>query len=138
MNEKDRMIEVAWRAASEYSDYLEKTLNGGNTTDITDVSALFPKITTFPEFLTDHLIAHNVTLPPVSVGQTVYIIRRPIDKPEWIDECVVKNVIIEYTADGKTCRFKSHNFEATEKDIGAWVFLTREEAEQALKEEGIK
>lgn len=82
----------------------------------------------------DRLIAHNVTIPPVSVGQTVYIIRRPTDKPEWIDECVVKNVTIEYTADGKICRFKSHNFEATEKDIGAWVFLAREEAEEALRE----
>ncbi len=86
----------------------------------------------------DHMIANNVTLPPVSVGQTVYVIRRPTDRPAWIDECVLENVTVEYTADGKICCFKSHNFEATEKDIGAWVFLAREEAKRALKERGEK
>lgn len=86
--------------------------------------------------LTMLLLANNVTVPPVRAGQTVYIIRRPIDKPEWIDECVLENVTVEYTADGKTCRFKSHNFEATEKDIGAWVFLAREEAEKMLEVSG--
>ena len=84
--------------------------------------------------IADHLIANNVTLPPVSVGQTVYIIRRPKGSLPWIAECTVGEIHVEYTADGKVCWFKSHNYEALEEDIGHWVFLTREEAEQALKE----
>lgn len=138
MNERDRLIEVAWRAASEYSDYLEKTLNGGNTTDITNVLALFPKITTFPEFLTDYLIAHNATIPPVSVGQTVYIIRRPTERPAWIDECEITYISVHYFKDGKSTVFSGYNFEVAECDIGKTVFLTREEAEQVLKERSEK
>ena len=122
MNERDRLAETI-RDALELHDLEILTANFDDLINGIDVKA----------YIADHLIAHNVAIPPVSVGQTVYIIRRPIDKPEWIDECVLENVTIEYTADGKICRFKSHNFEATEKDIGAWVFLTREEAEQALE-----
>ena len=85
------------------------------------------------ETAADHLIANNITIPPVSVGQTVYIIRRPKGSLPWIAECTVGEVHVEYTADGKVCWFKSHNYEALEEDIGHWVFLTREEAEQALK-----
>ena len=86
------------------------------------------------EHCADYLITHNVTVPPVSVGQTVYIIRRPKGLLPWIAECTVGEIHVEYTADGKVCWFKSHNYEALEEDIGHWVFLTREEAEQALKE----
>jgi len=135
-SERERLIEVAWRAASEYSDYLEKTLNGENTTDITDISALFPQITTFPEFLTDRLIANNVTIPPVSVGQTIYLIRIPTTNclPAWIDKCEITYISVHYFKDGKSTVFSGYNFEVAECDIGKTVFLTREEAEQALKE----
>ena len=47
---------------------------------------------------------------------------------------MVSEVYVEYTADGKVCWFKSHNYEALEEDIGAWVFFTYEEAEKALRE----
>lgn len=136
MNERDRLIELLSRYFAIGDSYAY------NLTRVKEAFAVGTvTLDDFVEFddevvadITDHLIANNVTLPPVRAGQTVYIIRRPIDKPEWIDECVLENVTIEYTADGKTCRFKSHNFEATEKDISAWVFLTREEAERALEQ----
>ena len=86
----------------------------------------------------DHLIAHNVTIPPVSVGQTVYIIRRPTEHPAWIYECEITYISAHYFKDGKSTVFSGYNFEVAECDIGKTVFLAREEAEQALKERSEK
>ncbi len=94
--------------------------------------------TNAPPQIADHLIANNVTIPPVSVGQTIYLIRRPTERPAWIDECEITYISVHYFKDGKSTVFSGYNFEVAECDIGKTVFLTREEAEQALKEEGIK
>ena len=83
--------------------------------------------------IADHLIAHNVTILPVSVGQTVYIIRRPTERPAWIDECKITYISVHYFKDGKSTVFSGYNFEVAECDIGKTVFLTREEAERVAK-----
>lgn len=88
------------------------------------------------ELIAEYLIASNVTVPPVSVGQAVYIIRRPTERPAWIDECEITYISVHYFKDGKSTVFSGYNFEVAECDIGKTVFLTREEAEQALKERG--
>lgn len=88
----------------------------------------------FVEKIADHLIANNVTIPPVTVGQTVYLIRRPTERPAWIDECKITYISVHYFEDGKSTVFNGYNFEVAECDIGKTVFFTREEAEQAMKE----
>ena len=82
----------------------------------------------------DHLIKSNIALPPVTVGQIVFIIRRPTERPAWIDECIITHMSVQYWGSGKAAAFEGYNFAATESDIGKTVFFTREEAEQAMKE----
>lgn len=87
----------------------------------------------FAEEIADHLIANNIALPPVSVGQNIYLIRRPTEQPPWVAECKVEYVSVEYLENGKKVVFSSYNFSATDRDIGNKVFFTREEAERALE-----
>lgn len=86
----------------------------------------------------DHLIANNVTAPPVSVGQTVYLIRRPYHHKPFISEETVERVRIEYTADGVLRKFGNRSFDAYDIDLGETVFFAREDAERALKERSEK
>jgi hypothetical protein len=82
----------------------------------------------------DELIANGVILPPMRLGQICY-------KPySWQDEAVECRVSsITQKADG-TFKIRLTNlrgkwvFEITAEDIGKTVFLTKEEAEKALKE----
>ena len=111
MNEKDRLVELLCTAG--WNLYT-------NDCNIGQIA--------------DHLIAHNVTIPPVSVGQTVYLIRRPFHHEPYISDEVVERVRIEYTKDGILRRFGNRSFEAYDIDLGETVFLTRESAERALEE----
>lgn len=87
------------------------------------------------EFIADRLIEAGVILPPVKVGQTVWYIeggyynssrKRPREKE--VTEINLKRQSGKtewgFIADGTRYRFKS---------IGKTVFLTREDAEAALK-----
>lgn len=73
--------------------------------------------------------------PPVQVGQTVYVIRRPTHFKAHFTTEKVERVLIEYTTAGVLCKFSNRCFEAYAEDIGKDVFLTREEAAAALREE---
>ena len=76
-----------------------------------------PETGSFADYLADYLLEHGVIVPPCKVGDTVYSIEmRIVDK--WL----------KY----KVCEIP---FSLTLWENG-WedVFLTREEAEQALKE----
>lgn len=68
--------------------------------------------------LADYLIAHGVTVSPCKVGDTVYQF-----DAERIYESRIRNVIYE-----------TNGIAFDEQAIGKTVFLTREEAERALKE----
>jgi len=70
------------------------------------------------EYIADYLLAHGVIVPPCKVGDTVYQV-----DAERVYPSVVKAVI--YDTDG---------IAFDERAIHKTVFLTREEAEQALKE----
>ena len=93
-------------------------------------------------FLADHLIGNGVIVPPVKVGGTVYINGKPaevsfISIESDISFCIQVDC---FWKDCKDCCFVDSNicnngyFEFTASDIGKTVFLTREEAEKALKE----
>ena len=75
--------------------------------------------------------------PPVQVGQTVYVLRRPLHFKAHFTLETVKRIVVEYTTNGVLCKFSSHNFEAYAEDIGKSVFLNREAAAAALREEGV-
>ena len=76
------------------------------------------KISCSMEYLADYLLANGVIVLPCKVGDTVY----QIDA-----ERVFKSKIKAFVYD-------TENFAFDERAIGKSVFLTREEAEKALKE----
>lgn len=82
----------------------------------------------------DHLIANGVIVPPIKLGQICY----EIDSyRKEIDECRVSSITQKADASLKiritNMRYKGV-YEITADKISKTVFLTREEAEQAMKE----
>ena len=81
--------------------------------------------------IAEHLLANGVLVPPCKVGDTVYVIIKPIfrgDPPQFIKEETVEGL----------CYFKGKWYavqDGEDFEIDDMLcFLTREEAEKALKE----
>lgn len=89
------------------------------------------------EWLADELLANGIIVPLCTVGQTVWLIKSlNLQHTEWgVKEGKVS--MIQQKAD-KTWKFrvtKNHSVaDYTVNEIDKTVFLTREEAEKALKE----
>ena len=87
--------------------------------------------------IADYLLADGWTRPPMSIGQTCYILRYDFSKQkDYVEECKVSCLTQKKNGSfairiSETKYSATHNF--TPDDIGKTVFLTREEAEQALK-----
>ena len=109
-----------------------------------------PETGSFTDYLADYLLEHGVIVLPCKVGDTVYIKGEPVK----ISFLHIDNEITycvqfdcekfdcfscpfyedEVSREGEhDCRTYGY-MEFTESDIGKTVFLTREEAEKALKE----
>ena len=90
----------------------------------------------FPfESVADYLIANGVIVPPCKVGDMVYTVSRYYGGIWKIYECRVdgftvykRNVFMSISNDEHYC------FGVNICEIGKTVFLTKEEAEKALKE----
>ena len=77
------------------------------------------------EYLANYLVKHGVIVPPCKVGDTVYDI--------WDGTaCATRVLHFVYFGDYWACRTVS-SF-PTVGEFGERIFLTKEEAEQALKE----
>ena len=76
----------------------------------------------YKEFIADYLLANGIIVPPCKVGDTVYQVAT-----ERIYESKIKQVIYDVG-----------HFGFDESAIGTSVFLTKGEAEQALKERDSK
>ena len=70
----------------------------------------------------DYLFANGVIVPPCKVGTTIYMI---VEKRAKISR--------DYFRFIKTTRLTYNNLERVIRAFGKTVFLTKEEAEQALK-----
>ena len=92
------------------------------------------------ESIADYLLENGVVVPPVKVGQKVYDISE-----EFIAPCTVKIIYLaDYTdRDGNSSYVAEIRFDKEDcpyvakeiyfTDIGKTVFLTKEQAEKALK-----
>lgn len=86
------------------------------------------------EYVADYLMSNNVVVLPLKLGQICY---EPLDYRNSIDEYRVSS--LTQKADG-SFKIRLTNlrgkwvFEITEDEIGKTVFLSREEAENVLKE----
>lgn len=116
MNERDRLIEIL-------------------------SAPIFPRIGADPaEVVADYLLDNGVIVPPVKVGQTVWIIHnhsQTICEGEIVrltyNKFTTPQEWIEYKFDSPYSG-ETANYNRIDLCLGKTVFLTREEAEQALKE----
>lgn len=83
------------------------------------------------EELADHLLSEGVIVPPVKVGGTVYTLNRGKVK-EWKVCFIGQNTREEIKFHLADEGFKTM-IEAWNYDIGRTVFLTKSQAEQALR-----
>lgn len=87
----------------------------------------------FAEKIADHLLANGVIVPPCKVGQTIYV------TTSWVSEYKVKEIafddlLMRFYCENEDYALDCRSFIFFDERIGKTVFLTREEAEQALKE----
>ena len=79
----------------------------------------------------DYLLKHGVIAPPCKVGDTVYVIIKNKIEEKTVEKIEIHNgnsIFIFYGWHGSAYEFKSTN------SIGKTVFLTKEEAEQKMKD----
>lgn len=117
---RDRLIELHQEAGSEWNAYLDSCLDEGEEPEMT-----------YDEFIADYLLENSVMLQPCNMGDKMYC-----DGKHFASHC--SGEILEFpvnyieTSIGSIFRGEmdvKFDFEA----FGKTVFLTREEAEQALK-----
>lgn len=91
--------------------------------------------------MADHLLKNGVIVPPCKVGDTVYVLTS--DSITGFEKSRVKRMLLKNLQDGMTIKiiipcvcddWGGAVREFYPEDFGKTVFLTREEAEQALKE----
>ena len=86
------------------------------------------------EYFADYLMSNNVMVLPMKLGQTCFATySRMVD----VDECRVSSLTQKADGSFKIRLTKLRGkwvFEITEDEIGKQVFLSREEAENVLKE----
>ena len=81
----------------------------------------------YVERLADELLANGVIIPPCKVGDTVYM----ICWDDGIEPFIEEDKIIKVSTQKFWLKYCYFNYD----DIGKTVFLTREEAKAALKED---
>ena len=82
--------------------------------------------------LADYLIEHGVIVLPCKVGDIVYV---PYEDSQTIEEKRVKSISHVINESENSMEFNcKHNYAFLDTDINRGVFLSREEAEKALKE----
>lgn len=93
------------------------------------------------EYLAAYLIEHGVIVTPCKVGDTVYVLTS--DSITGFEKSRVKRMLLKNLQDGMTIKiiilcvcddWGGAVREFYPEDFGKTVFLTREEAEKALKE----
>lgn len=116
MNERERLVEIL------------KNNQGDNTYYMTD--EVIQKIS-------DVLLAHGATVPPLKMGDVVYIADKYADA---VHECKVYGIDVNTDKiDGTNYQFHAERRDSEQKhvfcdyDMGAYVFMERTAAEAALK-----
>lgn len=118
---RDRLIELVNEAKEQYFN------------DVTD--------RTETDYIVECLLDNGVIVPPCKVGQTIFFYTCVCDKEGEEKFDILEGEVISFSLPKEGlwgyCRYKCGltYWHLVEKDFGKTVFLTREEAEQALKGE---
>lgn len=124
MTDRDKLIELHEEAGVEWDYYVDECINEGKVPS-----------KTYDEFHADHLLANGVTLPPCKVGDKVWDLHQRYNGTFVIQEGKIS--MLTQKADKSwhlRITVNSIVWGFTPNEIGTRYFLTKEEAEQALKE----
>lgn len=124
MTDRDRLIEIIYCAGRDYDDYVDNQHEMGMSAH-----------EDFDSWLADELIARGVILPPFKLGQKVYDISEFMSGTYAPEMYVLQDneLYIEKNKAGEYI-FTYDGMYVYPEDMGRSLFLTKEEAEQALKE----
>ena len=86
------------------------------------------------EQIADCLLANGVIVPPCKVGDTVYVVTSYICEYE-VKEIAYDDMFMKFYCYNESYAFECQRFMFFDERIGKTVFLTREEAEAALRKE---
>jgi hypothetical protein len=121
---RDRLVELIYEARKEWDVYFNDCLLKGK-----------PRSKTLNEFIADHLIENGVVVPPVKLGskQKVYI---PVGRTTSIFDTKVYGIGVDDEGDLviNPKKYPENVICINGYNLGKTVFLTKEEAEQKLKE----
>ena len=94
-----------------------------------------PERGSFTEYLADYLLSNGVIVSPVKVGDTVYLPSHERDNqsPDVLEETVTKVSMSGFWS-SEDAALMQNDFQWEWDDLGKYVFVTCEEAEQALDE----
>lgn len=118
MSEKERLVELLL----ESEPIKERDLDDGwGDNEISDIA--------------QYLLENGVIVPPVKIGQTVYEIQQDRTLQKWYVYGIIKYDGQEWAAKAKNNKNKWNYIDKTFafRLFGKTVFLTKEEAEKALK-----
>ncbi len=122
MNERERLIELLEKAEEKAEAYLREN----------DYTYRIPTLKEICGVYADHLLANGVIVPPCKVGDKIFFIVNMSEHLAFNDFVTDDTV----TKIGVTTKGILHEKGVDFTDFGKTVFLTREEAEAALKERG--
>ena len=120
---KERLIELMKNAEFAYLDFSKMHTCEKSLTD----------------FTADYLLANGVVCPPCKVGDKVFYVNEVCDEnaDEYLDISVGEVISFSMQKEGlwMYCRYEDGltYWHLVADDFGKTVFLTKEEAEQALK-----
>lgn len=123
MTDRDRLIELLEQANFDFSEECVACLEDG-----------YKAMPMLEDFFADYLLANGVIVPPLSLNQMVWC-----KSFDGINQCKVSSLTQKSDGSFKirlTNLIHKFVFEITPDEIGKTVFLTKEEAEEKLKELG--
>ena len=130
---RERLAEIYHKIEVEFLDYMINLTQRAIDGDIED------KIQKRQGFYVDKLLEYGIIVPPCKVGDTVYFVARNSDEPIGIiDEIEIVQIARRKEGFHAKGRFKGslNEFEIRSFEIDNYsFFLTREEAEAALRKE---
>ena len=117
--QRERLVELLKEADIKRNKYVQKENKSGN----------FPTMKEVRSFEAGYLIANGVIVPPCKVNTFVYFFSRYEVKQGYI-----RNITIDKSGTKIAVCYDGIRFKIFEPcDFGKTVFLTKEEAEKALK-----
>ena len=126
MTEREKLIKLIERCSCHYSPPCTGECGECHNIEMFDKQM---------ENLADHLLANGVIVPPCYIGQSIWYLHKSYDGLIEVDEGKVS--MLQQKADKSwkaRITVNSSVWDFTPNEIGTIYFLTKEEAEKALKE----